>query len=140
MKQIINLILPLFFIYSCNDCENNKHLIDGKWRCEETKNKHGCEIVFRNGLYELTKWHDDIRSNTKGKYFFNENKERVSPTLTLVPDLIYLEKDTIILPCKNIDLLSITDSVLITREYLRRIDRFWKHNVDTFYKISTNRK
>jgi hypothetical protein len=74
MKQIINLILPLFFIYSCNDCENNKHLIDGKWRCEETKNKHGCEIVFRNGLYELTKWHDDIRSNTKGKYFFNENK------------------------------------------------------------------
>ncbi|MFH1003897.1 MAG: hypothetical protein V1781_00115 [Bacteroidota bacterium] len=136
MKQIINIILLSFFIFSCNKGKNDNHLIDGKWRCEEIKN--GCEIAFKNGLYNLTKWNDDLVNTSNGKYFLNENKERLNLTLTLVPDLQYSEGDTIMLPCENIDLVSITDSVLITQkptQWVHGIDGGrTKKNVTTLYK------
>lgn len=103
--------------------KNDNYLIEGIWRYEGADN--GSEIVFTNGLYSLTKWNDDLVNVSKGKYFFNENTKRLLLTLTLVPDLQYSEGDTIMLPCDNFDILSITDSFMLIKKPTQ-----WLHSTE----------
>jgi hypothetical protein len=112
MKKLIVIILFEIFI-SCNN-KNTQLLIEGKWRHDDTKT--GCELIFENGFYNITRWNDDLVNTSKGRYFLNENQARIKITVTLVPDLQYSEGDTIYLPCENIDIVSITDSFLIIQK------------------------
>ena len=114
MKQVINIILLSGFLFSCNSNKKESHLIDGKWRFENSKK--GSEIIFSNGLYSQIRWNDDLVYKSNGKYYFNENKNRSEVTITLVPDLQYSEGDTIILPCENIDIISLTDSTMTSKK------------------------
>jgi len=120
MKQLITII-SFTLILSCSN-KSKLHPIEGKWRYDDTKK--GCEIIFINGFYNITRWNDDIVNTSKGKYFFNENQARKNITVTLVPDLQYSEGDTIVLPCENIDVVSITDSILITKK-----PTLWIHGI-----------
>lgn len=112
MKQLISLIF-YFVTLSCNN-ESKQHPIEGKWKCDDIKN--GCEIVFKNGFFNKTRWTDDLVNTSKGKYFFNENPARQNMTVTLVPDLQFSEGDTIILACEYIDVVSINDSILVIQK------------------------
>ena len=123
MKQLAIITVSILFLISCNDDKNERGFIIGKWKYEN--DKEGCELYFKNGNYTQTKWNDDIVNKSSGKYFINENGNRNTITLTLVPDLQYIEKDTIILYCENIDLVSITDSILITKKPTQ-----WVHGTD----------
>lgn len=139
MKLIIIIIQISVFAISCANSKSDNDLIEGKWRYEVTK--MGCEIVFNNGLYDLTKWNDDLVNTSQGKYFINENKDRLVVTLTLVPNLQFSDGDTIMLPCENIDVVKITDSLLITKkatEWIRRIDGTAIRNniTETYIKLN----
>jgi len=120
MKQLITIIF-FAFILSCSNT-TEQHPIEGTWKCDDTKK--GCVIIFKNGFYSITRWNDDVVNTSQGKYFFNENQARQNITLTLIPDLQFSEGDTIILPCENIDVVSITDSILITQKPTQ-----WVHGI-----------
>jgi hypothetical protein len=123
MKQlVITIIFYSLILSSCN--KNKQRTIEGKWRLDDTIK--GLEIIFAKGYYNTTKWNDDLVNTSKGKYFFNENQARRSITLTLIPDLQYSEGGTIILPCEIIDIVSMTDSVLITQNSTQWIHGFGK--------------
>lgn len=120
MKQLIAIII-FAFILSCSN-KSKQYPIEGKWKCTDIEK--GCEITFENGFYSITRWSDDLVSTSSGKYFFNENQARESITITLIPNLQFSEGDTIILPCENIDVVSITDSILITQKPTQ-----WAHGI-----------
>lgn len=113
MKFIVSIILVSVCLFSCIN-KKEKHFIDGMWLYENSKK--GSEITFNNGLYYQIKWDDDLVYKSKGKYYFNENKNRSEVTLTLVPDLQYSQGDTIILPCENMDIVNLTDSILAIKK------------------------
>ncbi len=139
MKQVMTIILVSVFLFSCNSNKKEKYLIDGKWRYENSKK--GREIVFSNGLYSQIRWNDDLVYKSNGKYYFNENKNRSEVTITLAPDLQHSEKDTILLPCENIDIVILTDSVMFTKkptQWLYRGEstrRFSNNEIIKFIKV-----
>lgn len=132
------LIIAITFFVVLSSCGRNikRDPIEGKWRSLDTTK--GCEIIFKNGFYSLTRWSDDLVNASKGKYFFNKNQARQNTTVTLVPDLQYSEGDTIILPCENIDVMSITDSILTTQKPTQWIHKVGggttKENLTEVYK------
>ena len=137
MKKII--IYSAFFIsfISCSH-KNKDSLLEGKWRNENYKK--GSEIELKKGIYKITKWSDDLVNISTGKYFINENDKRKSITLTLVPNVVYSEKDTIMLPCDNIDIIKITDSALIVQKptlWVREVNNVStiKNNTEIFKKV-----
>lgn len=136
MKYLSNRILFAFFLISCS-YEKKQFPIEGTWRYNDA-NK-GCEINMKNGLYNSIRWSDDLIICSNGKYFINENPSRKCITLTLIPDLEINEDDTLILDCKNIDIVSITDSVLVTRvpillPYEKKSGTNWKNQIEERYR------
>lgn len=128
MKYLPIKILFTLFIISCNN-EKKQFQIEGTWRYHDAN--EGCEIILKNGLYNSTRWNYDLVISSKGKYFVNENPARKCITLTLIPDLLISESDTLILDCNNIDIVSITDSVLVT---LKQIQLPYENNSGTIWK------
>lgn len=69
------------------------------------------------------------------------NKKRITETLTLVPNLQYSGRDTIILPCEIIDIISLADSLLIIQkptEWVRDADgrRTIKNDIEKYKRRS----
>jgi len=111
-KVIIILVFSINFI-GCNRKKIDKSLIEGKWRFDFD---HRIEIItFKEGLYSKITRNDDLIFTTKGKYFFNENIKRSEITISLVPDLKFIKGDTVMESCQYLDLISLTDSVLIIK-------------------------
>ena len=111
-KVIIFLVFSINFI-GCNRKKIDKSLIEGKWRFDYD---HCIEIItFKEGLYSKITRNDDLIFTTKGKYFFNENINRSEITISLVPDLKFINGDTVMESCQYLDLISLTDSVLIIK-------------------------
>ena len=113
MKKVINFLLFSIVILSCNKKKIDESLIEGKWRFDFD---HRIEIItFKEGLYSKITRDDDLIFTTKGKYFFNENIKRSEMTISLVPDLRFIKGDTVMESCQYLDLISLTDSVLIIK-------------------------
>jgi hypothetical protein len=111
-KVIIILVFSINFI-GCNRKKIDKSLIEGKWRFDFD---HRIEIItFKEGLYSKITRNDDLIFTTKGKYFFNENINRSEITISLVPDLKFIKGDTVMESCQYLDLISLTDSLLIIK-------------------------
>jgi hypothetical protein len=113
MKKVINFLLFSIVILSCNRKKIDKSLIDGKWRFDFDNR---IEIItFKEGLYSKIIRNGDLISTTRGKYFFNENINRSEITISLVPDLKFIKGDTVMESCQYLDLISLTDSILIIK-------------------------
>jgi hypothetical protein len=113
MKKVINFLLFSIVILSCNRKKIDESLIEGKWRFDFD---HRIEIItFKEGLYSKITRDDDLIFTTKGKYFFNENINRSEITISLVPDLKFIKGDTVMESCQYLDLISLTDSLLIIK-------------------------
>jgi hypothetical protein len=113
MKKVINFLLFSIVILSCNRKKIDKSLIEGKWRFYLDNR---VEIItFREGLYSKITANGDAIFTTRGKYFFNENINRSEITISLVPDLKFIKGDTVMESCQYLDLISLTDSLLIIK-------------------------
>jgi hypothetical protein len=113
MKKVINFLLFSIVISSCNRKKIDKSLIEGKWRFYLDNR---VEIItFREGLYSKITANGDAIFTTRGKYFFNENINRSEITISLVPDLKFIKGDTVMEPCQYLDLISLSDSLLIIK-------------------------
>ena len=113
MKKVILFLVFSIVISSCNRKKIDKSLIEGKWRFYLDNR---VEIItFREGLYSKITANGDAIFTTRGKYFFNENINRSEITISLVPDLKFIKGDTVMESCQYLDLISLTDSVLIIK-------------------------
>jgi hypothetical protein len=113
MKKVINFLLFSIVILSCNRKKIDESLIEGKWRFDFDNR---IEIItFNQGLYSQIIRNGDLISTTRGKYFFNENIKRSEITISLVPDLKFIKGDTVMESCQYLDLISLTDSLLIIK-------------------------
>jgi hypothetical protein len=113
MKKVILFLVFSIVISSCNRKKIDKSLIEGKWRFYLDNR---VEIItFREGLYSKITANGDAIFTTRGKYFFNENIKRSEMTISLVPDLRFIKGDTVMEPCQYLDLISLSDSLLIIK-------------------------
>ena len=73
-------------------------------------------ITFNDdGLYSKLTVFDDLVYTTKGTYYFNENTKRSEITISLIPDLKFINGDTVMESCQNLDLINLTDSTFIIK-------------------------
>ena len=101
--------LLFFLIYSCNQTivENN---YNGKWILQEQY--YNEDIIFKDGNYTKKYSHDDLRVSSSGKFYLNSNENRLGITISLIPNKIISENDTIFQDCENLDVIEINDSIL----------------------------
>lgn len=120
MKYILSIIVLYTNLIGCNRKKIDESLLEGKWRIEFDNR---IEIItFKEGLYFTTTVNDDLIYETRGKYFLNENKNRSDITISLLPDLKYINGDNVMESCQYLDLINLTDSTFIIKtptEYSR---------------------
>jgi hypothetical protein len=131
MKFII-IILICIINFSC-DNKYDLRLLCGIWKSDDILKGHSSKIVFEKLTYLKMDGYGDVVYISKGKYFYNENKERRTFTITLVPDLVFNNGNPIIIGCSNIDILKITDSTLSVLERIRH-DKGYNWN-----RLNTNK-
>ena len=113
MKKILFVLVLSINLIGCNRKKINESLLEEKWRFYLDNR---VEIItFKEGLYSKITINDDLIFTTKGKYFFNENINRSEITISLVPDLKFIKGDTVMESCQYLDLISLTDSLLIIK-------------------------
>ena len=127
--------LLLIFVFGCNqNIENNKY--NGKWILKQQN--YTEKIILQNGNYTKDYSSDDIRVNSNGKFYLNRNENRLGITLSLIPNKIISEKDTIFQECENLDIIEINDSNLIIQkpnQWIRNVnDKFMRVNETLIYK------
>ena len=127
--------LLLFFVFSCNKIsEENKY--NGKWILQEQN--YNEDIIFKDGNYTKKYSSDDLRVNSNGKFYLNKNENRVGITISLIPNKIISENDTIFQECENLDVIKINDNnliILTPNQGMRDVnDKFIKVNEILIYK------
>ncbi len=127
--------LLLFLVFSCNQTiEENKY--NGKWILQEQYYKE--DIIFKDGNYTKKYSHDDLVVDSRGKFYLNRNENRLGITISLIPDKIISENDTIFQECENLDIVEINDNNLIIlkpNQGMRdKNDRFIRVNEILIYK------
>jgi hypothetical protein len=127
--------LLLFFVVSCNQTiEENKY--NGKWILQEQN--YNEDIIFKDGNYTKKYSSDDLRVNSSGKFYLNRNENRIGITISLIPNKIISENDTIFQECENLDVIEINESNLIIlkpNQGMRDVnDRFIRVNEILIYK------
>lgn len=133
IKKILFFLALSINLIGCNKNKIDKSLIEGKWKFDFDFRDE--IITFKKGLYYQTIINDDLIVTNKGKYFFNENTNRSTITITLAPDIKIYEGDTILQDCRFLDLISLTDSVLIIK-----IPTEWSHDFYAERQSRINRK
>ena len=128
-------LLFLFSIVSCNQTiEENKY--NGKWILQEQY--YNEDIIFKDGNYTKKYSHDDLIVDSSGKFYINRNENRIGITISLIPNKIISENDTIFQECENLDVIEINDSNLIIlkpNQGMRdKNDRFIRVNEILIYK------
>ena len=88
--------------------QENKY--NGKWILQEQY--YNEDIIFKDGNYTKKYSHDDLRVESNGKFYLNKNENRIGITISLIPDKIIIENDTIFQECENLDVLESNDSIL----------------------------
>ena len=128
-------LLFLFSIVSCNQTiEENKY--NGKWILQEQN--YNEDIILKNGNYSKVYRSDDLVVDSNGKFYFNRNENRIGITISLIPNKIISENDTIFQECENLDVIEINDSNLIIlkpNQWMRdKNDKFIEVNEILIYK------
>lgn len=132
------IILSFFFftpIFSCNqNIEKNNY--NGKWILKEQN--YIEEIILKDGNYNKKYSTDGLRVSSSGKFYLNRNENRLGITISLIPDKIISENDTIFQECENLDVIEINDSNLIIQkptQWIRDVNnRFVRVNDTLIYK------
>ncbi|MTH16400.1 hypothetical protein [Flavobacterium sp. LC2016-01] len=132
---IVLFSLPLFFVFSCNQSiEKNNY--NGNWVLKEPN--YTEKIILQDGNYKKEYSSDDLRINSRGKFYLNRNENRLGVTLSLIPDKIISENDTIFQECENLDIVEINDRNLIIQKSTQWIrdakNRFIRVNETLIYK------
>ncbi len=127
--------LFLFFVVSCTQTiEENKY--NGKWILQEQN--YNEDIVFKDGNYTKKYSSDDLIVDSNGKFYLNKNENRIGITISLIPDKIIIENDTIFQECENLDIIEINDNNLIILKPNQGIrdknDKFIRVNEIVIYK------
>ena len=128
-------LLFLFSIVSCNQTiEENKY--NGKWILQEQN--YNEDIILKNGNYSKVYRSDDLVVDSNGKFYLNRNENRIGITISLIPNKIISENDTIFQECENLDVIEINDSNLIIlkpNQWMRdKNDKFIEVNEILIYK------
>lgn len=113
MKYILSIILLSTNLIGCNRKKIDESLLEGKWRFD--MDDRFVLITFNDGLYSTLTVNDDLVYTTKGTYYFNENTKRSEITISLIPDLKFINGDTVMESCQNLDLINLTDSTFIIK-------------------------
>lgn len=133
MKKVYVLIL-----LSIIACDSKIEKLNGKWSVSEG-DKRGKEIILKDGTYTMVTWNDDLVNKSSGLLFVNENSQRQTLTLTLVPDLTYSEGDTILLKCENIDIIKLSSNqmtaIMPTRWFFKESNKFIESDTIIFKKV-----
>lgn len=127
--------LLLFFVFSCNQT-TEKNNYNGKWILQEQY--YNEDIIFKDGNYTKNYSSDDLRVSSSGKFYLNRNEDRTGITISLIPNKIISESDTIFQECENLDVIEINDSaltILKPNQGTRDVnDKFIKVNEILIYK------
>lgn len=127
--------LLLFFVFSCNQT-TEKNNYNGKWILQEQN--YNEDIIFKDGNYTKNYSSDDLRVSSSGKFYLNRNEDRIGVTISLIPNKIISENDTIFQECENLDIIEINEHNLIIQkptQWIRDVnDRFIRVNESLIYK------
>lgn len=127
--------LLLFFVFSCNKT-TEKNNYNGKWILKEQN--YTEKIILQDGNYTKEYSSDDLIVNSSGKFYLNRNENRLGITVSLIPNKIISENDTIFQECENLDVIEINDTNLIIQkpnQWIRDVnDRFIRVNESLIYK------
>jgi hypothetical protein len=131
----ILLFLLLFIDLSCNQT-NEKDNYNGTWVLKEQN--YTEKIILQHGKYIKEYSSDDLRVNTSGKFYFNRNENRLGITISLIPNKVISESDTIFQECEYLDIIKINDSNLVIQkpnQWIRNAnDKFISVNEILIYK------
>jgi hypothetical protein len=132
---ILFFSLVLSFVFSCNQTIEKSNY-NGIWVLKEQD--YTEKIILQDGNYNKEYSSDDRRVNSSGKFYLNRNKNRLGITISLIPNKIISENDTIFQECENLDIIEINDSNLIiqkSNQWIRDInDKFISVNEILIYK------
>ncbi len=121
--------LLLFFVFSCNQTtEENKY--NGKWILQEQN--YNEDIIFKDGNYTKNYSRDDLRVSSSGKFYLNRNEDRIGITISLIPNKIISENDTIFQECENLDVIEINEINL----KIQKPTQWIKNSNDNYIKIN----
>ena len=114
MKKILFILVLSTNLIGCNRKKIDESLLEGKWSFY--MNDRDVLITFNDdGLYSKLTVFDDLVYTTKGTYYFNENTKRSEITISLIPDLKFINGDTVVESCQYLDLINLTDSTFIIK-------------------------
>jgi hypothetical protein len=110
---VILSFFSLFLFFSCNQTieKNNYH---GIWILKERD--YTEKIILQDGNYNKEYSSDDLRVKSSGKFYLNRNENRLGITISLIPDKIISENDTIFQECENLDIIEINEYNLIIQK------------------------
>ncbi len=113
--MVILLFFSIFIssIVSCRQSiEESKY--NGKWILQGQN--YNEDVIFKDGNYTKKYNNDDLSVNSNGKFYLNRNKNRLGITISLIPNRIISENDTIFQMCENFDVVEINDSNLVIQK------------------------
>jgi hypothetical protein len=110
---VILSFFSLFLFFSCNQTiEKNNY--NGIWILKERD--YTEKIILQDGNYNKEYSSDDLRVKSSGKFYLNRNENRLGITISLIPDKIISENDTIFQECENLDIIEINEYNLIIQK------------------------
>ena len=95
----------------------------------DPKELYGERFTFMNdSAYEREWWSDDVGNEYQGRYFVLSNPARAARTIAGIPGLSTRETDTVRMAYDVFDLLSLSDSLMVTigeSRFLERDSGMW---------------
>ena len=128
-------ILTIILQHTLLGCTSNDRKIDernliGTWVLDSVSTPRGHYVkgsrtlIFKNKCdYSYEWWNGDVGNIFTGKYFILANPKRALKTVTFIPDIQLVGKDTIRISYMNFDILSLTTSRLQVISETEFIDR-----------------
>ena len=105
--------LLLLLVFSCNQ-KDEKNNYNGKWILKEQN--YTEKIILRDGNYNKEYSSEDNIVSSSGKFYLNRNENRLGITISLIPNKIISENDTIFQECENWDIIEVNDSNLVIQK------------------------
>lgn len=132
------LFFCLLINQACQPKQTYYTLVNGSWKTSDSLTEE--VYTFKNGTFKKKGDYNSETLETEGQYFINENKERYSVTVTLVPDefLPTETKYNTMLPCENLDIVSINDEkmVVVKSSYIQgKLRNTHRSFEDTLWRV-----
>ena len=138
MKRLIFLFFFVMVFYACDNRSPYYHLVMGKWSAKDSLTELVYE--FKQDRFERFGSYDSQELKVEGAYFINENKERHTVTMCLVPDEdMHLSQDyQVMLPVENLDIISINGErmAIVRSNYIKgKLGNTFQNRNDTLWRI-----